>query len=84
MVEVDIKVDYSYLATCYNVQEDLTNKKIIWGDIIEGPTEETAEVDVRYDEYPMAGEWFLIAGDQKWKNTDFKVNRIYGKLVIIE
>lgn len=82
--EVDIKIDYSYLNTLYSVQEDLTNKKIIWGDVIEGPTEETAEIDVRYDEYPMAGETFLMSGTQKRKCTDIKVNRIYGTLVIME
>lgn len=82
--EVDLKIDYSYLNTLYSVQEDLANKKIIWGDIIEGPTEETKEIDIRYDERPMAGEAFVMSGSQKWKCTDFKVNRIYGTLVIIE
>ena len=82
--KVDLKIDYSYLNTLYSVQEDLANKKIIWGDIIEGPTEKTQEVDVRYDERPMAGEAFVMSGSQKWKCTDFKVNRIYGTLVIIE
>lgn len=82
--EINIKIEYSYLYTDYKVQEDLVNKKIIWGDPIEGPIEETVEKYVRYDECPVAGEAFFISGSSKWKCTDFKVLRIYGTLTIIE
>lgn len=79
--EVDIKIDYSYIDTLYEVKEDLTNRKIIWGEIIEGPIEKTQEVNIRYDERKIAGQNF---GNYKSKCTDFKVHRIYGTLIIFE
>ena len=82
--KVDINVDFSYIYTVYDIQEDLTNKKIIWGNVIEGPAEETKEIKMRYDEYSVAGETVFVSNISKTKCTDFKVNRIYGTLVIIE
>lgn len=81
----DIALMYSYHESQYKVEEDLTNKKIIWGELISENEEPVVEeTNIRYSPCPIAGEVFMTNGNFKSQCSDFQVIKIYGTLSILE
>lgn len=81
----EIEMEYSFIESFYRVEEDLINKKIIWGEHT-GTSEEPViqEYRITRAESKVAGESLFIGGTSKSKCSDFKVLRIYGTLAIME